>query len=169
VDIYVSGNNIRNATARALEIQQIGGRAYIERNVIMTSANMRPGGGAMTRLVDGIKCAGSGSYLITHNSIDSAFRNGAGIRVKELAGAGLERAIIMDNDVTMSAPEGTVFGNESAGIEIRGLAQGNVVLNTSTSARANSLYTMDGMKTFLSKQQRTPIQRRIRGSFGQQP
>ena len=66
VDIYVSGNNIRNATARALEIQQIGGRAYIERNVIMTSANMRPGGGAMTRLVDGIKCAGSGSYLITH-------------------------------------------------------------------------------------------------------
>jgi len=38
-------------------------------------------------------------------------------------------AIVMDNDVNMQAPEGAVFGAYSAGIEIRGFAQGNVVLN----------------------------------------
>lgn len=137
VDTYISGNNIRNTTGRGIDFWQIGGRAYIGRNVITTGATMRPGGGVGNSLVDGIKCAGSGSYVIAHNSINSAFPNGAGIRVRDLAGAAIERAIVVDNDVTMSAPEGTVFGNESAGIEIRGFAQGNVVLNNRIRGRAS--------------------------------
>jgi hypothetical protein len=39
------------------------------------------------------------------------------------AGLSEASAIVVDNDVTMSAPEGTVFGANSAGIEIRGFAQ----------------------------------------------
>ena len=47
-------------------------------------------------------------------------------------------AIIVDNDVTMSAPEGTVFSANSAGIEIRGFAQGNSVLNNRIRGRARA-------------------------------
>jgi hypothetical protein len=146
VDVYVSGNNIRNTTASGIRFQTIGGRAHIERNVIATGATMGPGGGVVGSLVEGIKCQGSGAYLVAHNSIDSAFQNGAGIRVQGQAGLGLatERAIVVDNDVTMSAPEGTVFGTESAGIEIRGTAQGNVALNNRIRGRASFALSVVG-------------------------
>jgi hypothetical protein len=100
---------------------------------------MRPGGG-VTALVDAIKCQGSGSYLVAHNRIDSAWANGAGIRLRDLTalGAAMERAIVVDNDVTMSAPPSVVFGANSAAIEIRGLAQGNVVLNNRIRGRAGT-------------------------------
>ena len=47
-------------------------------------------------------------------------------------------AIVVDNYVTMSAPEGTVFGASSAGIQIRGFAQGNSVLNNRIRGRARA-------------------------------
>src|SRR5712692_6409462 len=143
VEIHLSGNIIRNTTERALNIQQIGGRVYIERNVITTSSNMRPGGG-VTALVDGIKCQGSGSYLVAHNRIDSGWANGAGIRLRDLTalGSAVERAIVVDNDVTMSAPQGVVFGKNSAAIEIRGFAQGNVVLNNRIRRQAGTALAM---------------------------
>ena len=50
----------------------------------------------------------------------------------------------MDNDVTMSAPEGTVFGANSAGIEIRGFAQGNSVLNNRIRGRARAALAVLG-------------------------
>ena len=36
VDLNISGNKIRNITERAINVNQIGGRAQIERNVITT-------------------------------------------------------------------------------------------------------------------------------------
>jgi hypothetical protein len=137
VDLYISGNNIRNTTERPINVYLNDGRAYIERNVIKTGAIMRPGGG-VAPLIDGIHVLRYGSYLIAHNTIDSAWPNGAGIRLGENGGTGsiLAHATVVDNDVTMSAAEGTVFGNESAGIEIRGYAQGNVVLNNTVRGRA---------------------------------
>jgi hypothetical protein len=145
VDIYLSGNNIRNNTERAFNVQQVGGRAYIERNVIATSVNMCPGGG-IKPLVDAIKIQGSGSYMVAHNSIDTAWTNGAGIRLRDLPalGAAIERAIVVNNDVTMSAPEGTVFGTGSAGIEIRGYGQGNVILNNRIRGRARAALSVAG-------------------------
>ena len=52
------------------------------------------------------------SCVVAHNSIETAWINGAGIRLRDLPalGAAIERAIVVDNEVTMSAPEGTVFG-----------------------------------------------------------
>jgi hypothetical protein len=38
--------------------------------------------------------------------------------------------MVVDNEVTMSPPDGVVFGDFSAGIDIRGFAQGNVVGTT---------------------------------------
>jgi hypothetical protein len=122
VDIWVSGNNIRNSTEPAINLRVIGGRAYAERNVIVTGVT----GGA-----DAIRVVGSGSYLIAHNSIDCGWANGAatGINVFGQGFSPESNAVIVDNDVTMSAPAGTVFAATSGGIQIGGPAQGNSVLN----------------------------------------
>jgi hypothetical protein len=48
----------------------------------------------------------------------------------------IEHAIVIDNDVTMSPPEGTVFTADSAGISIRGFAQDNLVVNNRIHGRA---------------------------------
>ena len=54
--------------------------------------------------------------------------------------AGLSEAgtNVVDNDVTMSAPEGTVFGANSAAIEVRGIAPGNMVINNRIRGRARA-------------------------------
>jgi hypothetical protein len=44
----------------------------------------------------------------------------------------------VENDVTMSAPDDTVFGANSAGIEIRGGAQESVVLSNRIRGRARA-------------------------------
>ena len=51
-------------------------------------------------------------------------------------------AVVMDNAVTMSAPEGTAFGANSAGIKIRGFAHGNSVLNNRIRGRARAALAM---------------------------
>jgi hypothetical protein len=128
VDLYISGNNIRNSTERPMDLYLNDGRAYIERNAIKTGTIMRPGGG-VSPLINAIHVLRHGSYLIANNTIDCGYANGAAIRVGENGGTGtiITLATVVDNDIAMSAPGGTVFGNESAGIEIRGYAQGNVV------------------------------------------
>jgi hypothetical protein len=135
-DLYVSGNNIRNSTERPVNIYSVGGRAYIERNVITTTGgagvNVMPSG-------DVIHIVGPGSYLIAHNTIDCAWASGmqAGIRLQTRPEQPVSHAIVVDNDVNMSAPAGTVFGVTSAAIEIRGAGDGNVVLNNRIRGRAN--------------------------------
>jgi hypothetical protein len=131
VDIYVSGNNIRNFTEVAINFRVIGGRASAQRNVIVTGAT----GGA-----DAIRVVGSGSYLIAHNSIDCGWASGAATAVNVFSNSFSPEAgaIVVDNDVTMAAPDGTVFGATSAGISIGGFAQGNSVLNNRIRGRAGA-------------------------------
>ena len=135
-DLYVSGNNITNSNERPINIYSIGGRAYIERNVITTTGdlgvNVLPSG-------DVIHIVGPGSFLIAHNTIDCSWSSGqqAGIRLMTRPGQPVSHAVVVDNDVNMSAPEGTMFGVTSAAIEIRGAADGNMVLNNRMRGRAN--------------------------------
>jgi hypothetical protein len=142
-DLYVSGNNMRNSTERPLNIYAVGGRAYIERNVITTAGgagvNVAPSG-------DVIHIVGPGSFLIAHNIIDCAWASGqqAGIRLMTRPGEPVSHAIVVDNDVNMSAPEGTVFGVTSAAIEIRGSSDGNMVLNNRIRGRANFALSVAG-------------------------
>jgi len=136
VDADISGNTVRNATLRGINALQIVGQARIERNIVETSVLYA--GRAGGSLIAGIHCGGSGSYLIAHNRTDVADPNMAGIRIKgyPALGAAIEHATITDNDVTMSAPEGAVFGMGSAGIEIIGLVRGAVVQRNRILGRA---------------------------------
>jgi hypothetical protein len=134
VDLYISGNRISNVTERAVNIRQLGGRAYIERNLIVTGSVVGSGGGVAP---DAIHVFGTGSYLVAHNSIESNWAAGAGIRVHGgFAGWPVTGAVVLDNDVNMVAPASAIFGANSAGIEIRGFAQGNVVIDNRIRGRA---------------------------------
>jgi hypothetical protein len=125
VDLYVSRNNIKNVSQPAINLRSVGGRAHVERNVVITGA-VSGGNG------DAIRAVGAGSFLIAHNSIDCGWMDGnvTGISAFSLAAPNTPEggAIIVDNDVTMSAPEGTVLGPSSAGIAIKGPSQGNLVM-----------------------------------------
>jgi hypothetical protein len=135
-DLYISGNNIRNSSERPIEIYSVGGRAYIERNVITTTGdagiNVTPSGDVM-------HIVGPGSFLIAHNTINCQWTSGqqAAIRLQTRPDQPVSNAIVIDNDVNMSAPGGTKFSATSAAIEIRGAGDGNIVANNRIRGRAN--------------------------------
>jgi hypothetical protein len=85
--------------------------------------------------------------MIAHNSIQSGWAQAQGIGVfSQFAQWTMEGAMVVDNDITMSPPENTAFGPDSAGISIRGFAQGNVVLNNRIRGRARAAVAVDDFK-----------------------
>lgn len=131
VNIHVSGNRIRNVSEPAINFRLIGGRTRTERNVIATGD---------IGSSDAIRIVGSGSHLIAHNSIDCGWPGGAATGVNVFAQASPlpseAGAMIVDNDIFMSAPQEAVFASNSAAIQIGGPAQGNAVLNNRIRGRA---------------------------------
>src|SRR5215470_14247761 len=136
VEAYISGNKIRNVTEHAINIRRVVGRVYVERNVITTGSL-----GRTAARIQAIRVVNLGSYLIAHNSIDCGWAqpDAQGIGVfSQIAAWPKEGAVVVDNDVTMSAPEGTVFGDFSAAIQVYGFTEGTVVLNNRLRGRARA-------------------------------
>jgi hypothetical protein len=142
-DVDISGNTIRNATKKGINVKQIGGQARIERNIVTSSIVYT--GHTHNALIAGIHVGGAGSYRVAHNRIDYADPDGAGIRVRSFPRleAAVEGATVVDNDVTMSAAQDAMFGSASAGIEIRGLARRNVVERNTIRGRARSALSLE--------------------------
>jgi len=142
VDLYVSGNKIRNITEPAINVRRVGGRAHVEGNVLTTGsvssqAAPRP---------EAIRVVNIGSYVIAHNSILCQWPDPDAIGIgvfSQFAAWQMEHALVVDNEVTMSPPEGVVFGSFSAGIDIRGFAQDNVVANNRIRGRARAALAVD--------------------------
>src|SRR5215831_15997146 len=139
VDVHISGNTIRNTTERSINLYQIDGRAHIERNVITTSTILGNANVVFGRGTDVIHVTGTGSYLVARNSVHSRWAAATGIRVQgQAAEWPIKGAVVVDNDVYMDAPEGTVFDANSAAIDVRGNAQDNVILNNRIRGRARA-------------------------------
>jgi hypothetical protein len=144
-DIYVSGNKIRNTTEPAINFRRIGGRAHVEGNVINTG----PVSSLQTRGPEVIRVVNTGSYVIAHNTVHCEWPDpdAKGIGVfSQIAGWPMEHAVVMDNSVTMSPPPGVIFGDLSAGIEIRGFTRDNVVANNRIRGRARAALAVDPFK-----------------------
>jgi hypothetical protein len=142
VDVYISGNDIRNTTEPAINFRRIGGRAHVEGNVITTG----PVSSQLAPRPEVIRVANIGSYVIAHNSIDSAWPdpNAIGIGVfSQFAAWPIEHAVVVDNAVTMLPPAGTAFGNFSAGIDVRGYAHDNFVANNRIGGRGRAALAVD--------------------------
>jgi hypothetical protein len=139
VDVHISGNTISNANARNINLYQIDGRAHIERNVITTSTILGDESVAFGRGVDVIHVTGTGSYLVAGNSVHNRWAAATGIRVQgQKAEWPIKGAVVVDNDINMDAPEGTVFDANSTAIDVLGNAQDNVILNNRIRGRARA-------------------------------
>ncbi len=142
VDIYVTGNHIRNVTEPAINFRRIGGRAHVEGNVITTG----PVSSQSTVRPEVIRVVNTGSYVIAHNSILCQWPDpdAMGIGVfSQFAQWPMEHAAVLDNELTMLPPEGTVFGTLSTGVDIRGFARDNVVANNRIRGRARAAAAVD--------------------------
>jgi hypothetical protein len=144
VQVFVSGNAIKNSTARAINLYQVSGQARVERNDITTSTIVGPAGGIAP---EAIHITGSGSYLVARNFVHSRWATGAGIRVhSQFSAWPIVQALVENNDVFMDAPAGTVFGTNSAGIDIWGNAQDNVVRHNRIRGRARAALAVNVFK-----------------------
>jgi hypothetical protein len=133
VDIQIAGNTVLNVTEPAIDLQYIAGRIVVERNTITTGSFL----GSVAN-PDALRILGSGTYLIMHNSIDCGWPDPAATAINIYGNnrSNSKSAIVIDNDVTMSAPEGIVFATNSAGIEVGGAATGVAALNNRVRGRA---------------------------------
>ena len=142
--IHISGNTVRNTTAHCIDVRNTVGQAAIVSNPV----NMGRVGGP-NAIIDGIRCLGSGSYLIADNQIVCALEligtvqggtNAAGIRLQSgaLVPGGQERflarAVVINNDVTMHAGAGW----ETAGIELRRVSLNNCVIENRIQGSASA-------------------------------
>jgi hypothetical protein len=88
-----------------------------------------------------IRAVNTGSFLIAHNKIECEWGHpdAQGIGVfSQVAEWPMEGAMVVDNEVTMSPPEGVLFTDRSGGITISGFAQGNVVMDNRIRGRGRA-------------------------------
>src|SRR5205085_9447565 len=121
--VRVAGNRISNISEPAINFRRLVGHAYIEHNVITTGSQI----GTAPRN-QAIRVVNTGSYLVAHNTIDCGWATGDAEAIgafSQFAAWYVDNAVIVDNDIHMMAPEGTVFTAFSAGIGVYGFARNN--------------------------------------------
>src|SRR5215831_7474034 len=142
VDLYISGNRIKNITEPGINLRRISGRAHVERNVITTG----PMSSQKAARPEAIRAVNTGSYVIARNVIHSQWPdpNAIGIGLfSQFRDWPLADAVVVDNDVTMSPPDGVQFGDFSAAIDIRGFARNIFVGNNRIRGRARAAIAVD--------------------------
>ena len=140
VDLYISGNRIRNANRPGMDVRRIGGRAHVEGNKIITSPL------ATQPTAEAIRVVGIGSFVIAHNVIHCQWSNPDAIGIgvfSQMADWPIANALVVDNEIAMSSPGGVQFTNFSAAIEIRGFAQNIFVGNNTIRGRARAALAVD--------------------------
>ena len=140
VDLYISGNRIRNITRPGIDLRRIGGRAHVEGNVITT------GPVSSQSNTEAIRAVNIGSFVIAHNVIHCQWPDPDAIGISvfsQIADWPMADAVVVDNKVTMSPPDGVIFAGFSAGIDIRGFAQNIFVGNNRIRGSARAAVAVD--------------------------
>lgn len=136
VDLDIVANQISNTSAPTINIRRVHGRVRVLGNTLQTSPET-------VGDVDAVRLVNGGSILMANNSVECKWPNAAGINVfSPFAEWPTEHVIVEDNNVLMSPSPGTALGDFSAGISIRGFAQGIVIRHNSISGRAGAALSM---------------------------
>ena len=136
IDAQIRGNRISNVTEPGINLRYVVGHVDIERNRVSTAEVTGPSAGAF---VEAIRVVNTGSYRIAHNFVECRWSLGFGIGVFSQVGVWPEeQAVVTANHIVMSPPEGAVLGQNSAGINIRGFARGNLVFANTISGYARN-------------------------------
>ncbi len=119
--VDIEGNRIDHTTAHGIDLRNVGGPARIERNIVVTGPVGRSG--APGSFVNALRLIGSGDHDVSRNEFDCGFPNGAVVRL-----GGTENARIRQNEIRASVSPGQQPEAESAGVQVRGTAIGNEIL-----------------------------------------
>ena len=140
VTLDITGNTILNTTAPAIMVRRANGHVHISGNTVETSSGM-------ARDDEVIRLVNTGSYQMAHNTITCRWVNCIGISVfSQVEQWPIVGAIVDDNRVNMLPPEGSVFSDSSAAIEIRGFANSNVVRYNTIRGRARTALAIETFK-----------------------
>jgi hypothetical protein len=140
VDLYISGNRIRNVNRPGIDVRRVGGRAHVEGNEITTGPLATQANAEAIRLVN------IGSFVVADNVIHCQWSNPDAIGIgvySQFADWPIANAVVVDNEVNMLAPDGLIFTDLSAGIDIRGFAQNIFVGNNRIRGRARAAVAVD--------------------------
>jgi serine/threonine protein kinase len=136
VDLLIIDNHVSNTTAPAINIRRVHGRVRVLGNTVQTSPET-------VEDVDAVRLVNGGSILMANNTVECKWPNAAGIQVfSPFPEWPAEQVRVEDNHVLMSPSPGTALGDFSAGISIRGFAQGNLIRHNSISGRARAALSM---------------------------
>jgi hypothetical protein len=129
VRVLVADNRITGTTSHGVDLRDVGGPASVERNHIETGAEGRSG--LPGQFVDALRLTGRGEYLVEGNQFDCGFENAAVVRL-----GGTKKAIVKQNEVVASVPNGRVPGDQSAGVQVEGSADDNDIQQNRIKGRA---------------------------------
>jgi hypothetical protein len=126
--LLIAHNRITGTTSHGMDLRDVKGPARVERNIVETGTVGRSG--LPGQFVDALRLIGSGEYLVDRNQFDCGFENAAVVRL-----GGTKKAVIRQNEVVASVPEGKVPGLQSAGVQVQGSANDNEILENRIKGR----------------------------------
>jgi len=161
-EIEIAYNNVSSTTAHGIDLRNVAGLARVERNVVVTGPVGR--GGGVGAFVDGIRCVGTGRYVIEDNFVSTGFENAAGIRIGGTAGAAIQ-----GNDVLLPLSETAVPGAQSAGIQVEGSASSTEIVDNRVRGRGRTAFSVIHSDFALDKgtSSGNPADTRIAGNDGE--
>jgi hypothetical protein len=114
-----------------MDLRDVKGPARVERNIVETGTVGRSG--LPGQFVDALRLIGSGEYVVERNQFDCGFENAAVVRL-----GATKNAVIRQNEMRASVPEGNAPGLQSAGVQVEGSANGNEILENRIKGRGRA-------------------------------
>ncbi len=118
--VLIADNRIIGTTSHGMDLRDVIGPARVERNIVETGPIGRSG--LPGRFVDALRLIGSGEYVVERNQFDCGFENAAVVRL-----GATQKAMIRQNEVMASVPQGKMPGEQSAGVQVQGSAKDNEI------------------------------------------
>jgi hypothetical protein len=119
--LLIEDNRITGTTSHGMDLRNVKGPVQVQRNMVETGRVGRSG--LPGQFVDALRLIGSGEYVVDHNQFDCGFENAAIVRL-----GGTQKAVVRQNELVASVPEGKQPGLQSAGVQVQGSANGNEIL-----------------------------------------
>jgi Right handed beta helix region len=129
--LLVADNRITGTTSHGMDLRDVKGPARVERNIVETGTVGRSG--LPGQFVDALRLIGSGEYVVERNQFDCGFENAAVVRL-----GATKNAVIRQNEMRASVPEGNAPGLQSAGVQVEGSANGNEILENRIKGRGRA-------------------------------
>ena len=133
-----------HAKVHGIDLRDVGGSVQVNHNRITIANSDRSGDVDTFQSVDGIRCWGSDACKILGNQIESHHPNSSGVRLQQSSGA-----IVEDNTMQMTPPDGSILGANSSGVELIWDPARSLVGRNRVSGAARTAFSVSGADNVL--------------------